>query len=239
MKFFKDKILGSDLGLLLSLGSIGGYGLYYLYAQGFNQYYGLPSSYVDLNIPNLALTIITICLAMIFILSSFQLIVVLLNELSFLFKYRKKFKYVLLSLCWSIIILFFVGEIFNFFSDNQEFYLNIAICISAAFLAWHIPEKKYPSMVIMFLCFGFLLAALSIGEHIAMNKEDYFVLEQKNKKYAVINNYKDKIIIAPIDIKKRTIISKFQLIEMKSDKDNKIELVLMNTGKLKVKKYGD
>ena len=76
-----------------------------------------------------------------------------------------------------------------------------------------------------------------LGSKVAAEKEDYLIMESTNdQNFVVINTYKDKFIIAPVNLEKKEITPKFQFIDMKSDKDNKVEFTLVNTGKLKVKK---
>jgi hypothetical protein len=51
----------------------------------------------------------------------------------------------------------------------------------------------------------------------------------------VLDNYKDYLIIAPLDFNKKTITPAFQFIKQKEDADQYLSFKLIETGKLKVK----
>ena len=91
------------------------------------------------------------------------------------------------------------------------------------------------TIAVVFICAIFI--SRDVGQYRALNKQHYLVIEKKDKYYAVISNYDNKFVIAPVNLEKGIIRSKFQFIEMKSEKDDKLELSYVNTGKLKVQTY--
>ena len=50
----------------------------------------------------------------------------------------------------------------------------------------------------------------------------------------MIKVYKDQFIVAPVNFKKKIIIPSYQIIDIKSNKDDKTKLEQVDTGKLKI-----
>lgn len=242
MKFLKDKFLTSDLGILLSLGTVFGYGLYYINELGFNEYYGLPSNYISFNLSDLALCIIVTCTIMIYIYFSYETLKYIFSDFIFLFLNHKTVKYTLGTISVLLTIFFWFGfDILGIgarhFTPHQQMFLFLLTCLFNLYFFWAVFKNH---SVIVVLCIHIVFAgfiAKEVGIYRAKIKDHYLIIDKKDKYYAVINNYNNKFIIAPVDLDKGIISSKFQFIEMKSDNDSKLELIFMNTGKLRAQSY--
>ncbi|MFJ7856233.1 hypothetical protein ACIQX3_26375 [Peribacillus frigoritolerans] len=96
------------------------------------------------------------------------------------------------------------------------------------------PASKWTMVLCIYSVVGL---STMVGTNSAAEKEDYLIMSStNNKNYVVIKTFQDKFIIVPVNLKRKEITPKFQFIEIKSDKDNKVEFTLVHTGKLKVKK---
>mgnify|MGYP001025024797 CR=1 FL=1 len=242
MKFLKEKLLTSDFGILLSLGTVFGYGLYYVNELGFDEYYGLPSNYISFNLSDLALCIIVTCMIMIYIYFSYETLIYMFSDFIFSFFNHRAVKYTLVTISVLLSIVFWFGYGIlgigaGHLTSNQRMFLFLLTCLFDLYFFWAV-FKNYS--VILVLCIHIAFAgfiAKEVGIYRAEIKDHYLIIEKKDKYYAVINNYNNKFIIAPVDLEKGIVSSKFQFIEMKSDNDNKLELISMNTGKLRAQSY--
>ncbi|OZT10637.1 hypothetical protein CHN50_20945 [Priestia aryabhattai] len=236
MNFLKEKLMASDLGILLTLGTAIGYAIYYSNESSFNQYYGLPSNYVSFSLPDLVLCITVVCIILFLIFLFYGTIFIMSEGLIPLVIKQKNVKYSFMFLGFvvgSANILYVLSHS-TYLTQNQELILSISANISYIFMLWYIFKSFSLPLVLILACMFFVFIAKDAGYYRAVNKDSYLVMEKQKQDYVVINNYGDKFIIAPVDLKRRVISSKFQFIEMKSEKDNKIELSPMHTGKLKV-----
>jgi hypothetical protein len=235
MKNIKQKLIDSDIGVWLSIISIVCYGSYYAYATSFNQYYGLPRNFVELKIEN----VVTVIVIGVFIMGIFfvipesfrQVCKLIFEEFPSLNDRIKRFiKFLVL------LFALFIATILVLPTFDLEITLLI---IGGLFITISLPnDKQLPPKWIIVLCI-YLVAGLFVmfGSNSAADKEDYLIMNSTNdQKYVIINTFQDKFIIAPVSLEKKEIIPKFQFIEIKSDKDNKVEFTLVHTGKLKVKK---
>ncbi|MEK4626541.1 hypothetical protein MKY06_30050 [Priestia sp. FSL P4-0332] len=82
--------------------------------------------------------------------------------------------------------------------------------------------ENVPIGFFIFVCLMIITAATFGGHIVALKKEEYMVVKQKEELFVVVTSYKDNLVIAPLNIKTDTIKPKFQTIEMKSAKDSEI-----------------
>lgn len=95
----------------------------------------------------------------------------------------------------------------------------------------------YPSVILLLIALG---DAFLYGGMRGESTTEYLILNQGEKdSFVVLRTYQEQLIIAPVDLKKKIITPEYQLIEMKSDKENKIKLKVVHTGKLKVESYDE
>jgi hypothetical protein len=78
-----------------------------------------------------------------------------------------------------------------------------------------------------------LIFTTYLGIFSSYKKTEYLVINT-DKTYVVIDYYKDLVIIAPVDLETKTIMPKFQFIEIKSTEKNPITFSLTKTGRLDV-----
>ncbi|MFH0068418.1 hypothetical protein [Peribacillus sp. NPDC056705] len=234
MENIKQKLFNSDVGVWLGVVSVVCYASYYIYATSFNQYYGLPSNLVELKIENVAIVIaygIFIISIFFVIPESYRRACRLIFKKFPSLNTRKKDSIKLIVLLIALFICtILVFPLFGF-EITQLIILGIILVLLSS-------NKQPASKWTMVLCiYSVVGLSTMFGTNSAAEKEDYLIMSStKNKNYIVIKTYQDKFIIAPVNLKRKEITPKFQFIEIKSDKDNKVEFTLVHTGKLKVKK---
>ncbi|MBD1221893.1 hypothetical protein [Virgibacillus halodenitrificans] len=84
-------------------------------------------------------------------------------------------------------------------------------------LKWrHLPSFKVFSLVVIFLG-GYYIASL-LGLSQAKHKEEFLIYKTNDKEeFIVIDNIGDKFITAPVDLSKKEISKKYQMIDQKSN----------------------
>ncbi|MEH6865159.1 hypothetical protein, partial [Priestia megaterium] len=103
-----------------------------------------------------------------------------------------------------------------------------------------IMKKNLRTLPILALAMFFSIAlANHMGSTNALHKENYLIIKEKEKNYAVLSNYNDTYIIAPVNLKTKAIEPKFQLIDsdvykLRKDMPN-MSLNYKNTGRLEPK----
>jgi hypothetical protein len=230
MTIIKPKLNELDVPVWLSIATVVGYGLYYIKAVTFNMYYRLPVNFIELKIENLASVIVFVVLAMSILLSLPELSKFTIENSTYLNSRKQTIKKLLGILLAILMLTISTLYLFNVIGQLPVILILIFIGILLRF------DNMPPFLVILFFIIvgGFL--SIKAGEYSSAEKENYLIMEVKNgEDYAVIKTYKDMFIVAPVDLKKGIITPKFQFIDMKSEKDNEFELVLMETGQLKVK----
>ncbi|MBK0009881.1 hypothetical protein IAE23_25760 [Bacillus sp. S35] len=239
MNFLKEKLMNSDLGILLSLGTVLGYGMYFNHQEGFNYYYGLPSGYVSLNISNLALCFIVVYTFLGLIILTSGGISKAIEEFESPIFNKKNINRFLMGLATSVAGSLWTYKEMRFFNSINETGIVIELIATTCliYIVWNLFKNLSMILALALVATLSLWLAYGIGLLQAINQDSYLVLKQGKQDYVIINTYDDKFIISPFDPKKRNIESKFQFIEMKSEKDNKLELSLMHTGSLKSEKY--
>lgn len=238
MKFLKDKLVNSDLGILISLGSALGYGLYFSNQAGFNSYYSLPSEYISFSVPKLALclTIVYSLIAM-FLLYSGSISIATKQLGSSIFN-KRNINRVLMGFVFSIGLSCWVYKILNFSGSTSKISViaSLVVSICCIYMFWNLLKNRSMILVLISVSVFSVAIAHDIGRLQAIGKDSYLALKQGKQDFVVLNTYDNKFIISPYDSKKRIIKSEYQFIEMKSEKNNKLVLSLVHTGSLKVEK---
>jgi hypothetical protein len=88
-------------------------------------------------------------------------------------------------------------------------------------------NEMLPFLLSLLLVFMFL-GAIYKGDEEASGKKEYMVIKQTDGLYVEVSSYKDLIVIAPLDLKKESMVPKFKTIEMKELKDG--EMVYFENG---------
>lgn len=250
IKYFKALITSIDLAFILTALTVLGYALWYCYSLGQNDYYDLPSSFVELDIKGLAAIGLNFPFA----------IVLLFFFIPYLKKVKKeeeekrekeesngKKKKIrkFLRIAFSIIIII----LFYGFITFLEWLTNGFIGAMAQFIA---PTVVFTFLILMPIYRSFCLYVIgitiifitSLGWAYFMGMFNaqvstfhYLVNTEENKDYVVVKTFKEQFIIARVDLKKKIIIPNYQLIDIKSSADYNVKFRKVNTGELKVKKY--
>ncbi|MDG0062102.1 hypothetical protein [Priestia sp. P5] len=232
MNFFKDKFINSDFGVFISLGTFLGYVLYYVNSSRFNAYYDVPDRFLDFSFQNIVSHTFSVVL---FVIAAYVLRQTILNN-SFIESIEIITVMVLkvISPFMLIIMCLYRYLDWDFLTYNQEYWTVMSFCILAVWLCWYTRNHhRLISIVAIFIMA--VNMANKMGEHEAITKEKYIILEKaNNEKYVVVNNYKNMLIIEPVNLNTKVISPSFQFIELKSDKDNKFKFKVIHTGKLKV-----
>ncbi|MFE5430609.1 hypothetical protein [Peribacillus simplex] len=223
----------SDIGVLFSAAAVVGYGIYYVYATSYNQYYELPMNFVELKMENLAFVVVLTVLAMGFLLVIPEYCMFIFENNPHLNAKKEMFKKVL-GIPIALIITI-VGMLSLFCLELPQYSLEMTFLIIFLFVTiyWRL-DKKLPPRLTISLCI-LLVGGFSImlGSFSAAEKDSYLIMDSEiDQNFVVINTFQDKFIIAPVDLHKKEIIPRFQFIDMNS----KEEYELVHTGKLKVKK---
>lgn len=246
MHFFKRVSSNADPLIWITLFTAVSYGLYYCMAKGKASYYHMPSNFIELDTKALATTSIFILLLAPF--AWYYSSLFLRNSVSQLFKaswfqgIKNKVEFISMVL----VLLFFL--VFLSLKLNLLDKESISMGLAVVFLIFNFEIALYlrKYLYLVFSTLLTLVVLMTSGGWLMSESEDTYYTIKKEcsekgciKDYVVLNIQKDYLTIAPVDLKKKVITPNFQLIETKSEKDNKVELKLKHTGELKVKKYAD
>ncbi|MGG0592569.1 hypothetical protein ABEY80_22390 [Priestia megaterium] len=264
IKKFKDLIGTIDLAFILTIITIMGYALCYCYSLGQNDYYGLPYSFVELDIKGLAATALKLpySLVLLFVAIPYLRRVKEQEEKK---RYeerksrekkrlnKKKNKQMIFTYsAMGLVLLYVCKVIINWDAINLVEIISRKIIpfIAILFLVLILLSKKIQPLLISVTLILSLGWAYFLGISEAQELETHYIITmkknesmeetqklEKNEKaqiYILVKIYKDQFIIAPVDFKKKIIIPNYQIIDIKSNKDDKIKLEEVDTGKLKV-----
>lgn len=126
-----------------------------------------------------------------------------------------------------------------FYLNIINFYAWLGIAIISLILLPFFPKNKtaFYSFSILALV-SFLLLSAYIGRFTAEHKAAYYVIKAQKQSYVVLDTYKDNLIIAQVNLKKKVIDTEYQVVDSKSDLFNKSKQIVLDfayTGPLKVK----
>ncbi|MEK4822846.1 hypothetical protein [Priestia sp. FSL R5-0680] len=210
------------------------------YFRGFLEYYNLSSMFIDFPTEDIKLIFIyTLIATLIFI--AFAVILKLILEYIPSLKGKKK-----TSLIFSLVLgliyisLMLLNELnINYPLRNVFGLYPVLPALLMSFLLI-IMKKTLQSFSIIILAMLISITwANHIGEFNASHKENYLILKDNKQDYAVLSNYNDSFIIAPVNLHTKSIEPKFQIIDSNTDKLRKdmpdMSLNYKNTGKLKTR----
>ena len=95
-------------------------------------------------------------------------------------------------------------------------YINKYIASSVIAIKNH---KYFKFFSLVFFLAGTFYFFEKYGQSLASHQEDYLIIENTPKDLVVIDHTKDKLLVAPVDEKKKMIIPNYEIIESKSTKD--------------------
>jgi hypothetical protein len=213
------------------------YGAAYLYKVGYFKYYFIPTFFIDLTFNSLTNAIMTIAPIIIcFLILLFKVIhdnKKKKMESDNLIKVNIK-RLIFQSVLVLIVNVFYFLCIYLYikyigYAALIFVAIGIIIAIFIFIIFWLYRKNRFKDLIFWTLIF-FLISAYASGIGEAANKNYHVLIEQDNTTYVVLETYKEYYIVAPVDIKKKKIIPKYKLVEMK-DKD----ITIKNTGTLTVK----
>lgn len=112
--------------------------------------------------------------------------------------------------------LMMIGSIVCFLFVIINFILNIVMEKSISIF------NNMSILVLIMLTTLLIYLATFLGTFFASHKEQYMVVKEKKELFVVVTTHKDNLVIAPLDIKKETIKSKFKAIEMKDADETEV-----------------
>ncbi|WP_456364874.1 hypothetical protein C1N73_32565 (plasmid) [Priestia aryabhattai] len=248
IKNFKALISSIDLAFILTALTVLGYALWYCYSLGQNDYYGLPSSFIELDTKGLAAIGLNFpfALVLLFIFIPYLKKVKKEEEEKREKEERngkkKKFRNFLRTAFFIVIMILFYG-----FFTFLEWLSNGFIGAIAQLIA---PTVVFIFLILMPIYRNFRLYVIgitiifitSLGWAYFMGVLNaqtstfhYLVNTEKNKNYVMVKTFKEQFIIAPVDLKEKIITPNYQVIDIKSSKGDEVKFTRLNTGELKVK----
>lgn len=238
-----------------------GYLITRTYIASYYEYYNIPSIYIEINtskilevlssifsffanyilyliplllipMPVLKSTLFNLTLRYIFYLVLFAVLTLYILSFSTLSIVLFSIMFILLT-CFFFVKPAFDTEGSNYFEKVSNHYKNEKELGLLRFSFDYFKTRLGIYIVIIpFIVLLFPLAEY-LGNKKAQEQTDYLILKSPQE-MVLLDTYKGLSIVAPISIKERTIQSKFQLIEQKSDLKKPIQFELTKIGNLKI-----
>lgn len=240
MSFFKDMSLKSFSIRWIISSIILCCILNLFYSIGFLKYYNLDSTFIDFSLEDARTIFIYILIGAIIFIALAMIIKLPFQGIPFV-KIKKNERSILaliLGIIFSLLVVLNELDI-NYPLRNIFGYYPTLPALLVSFLLIMI-RKNIRTLPILALAMFFSIAlANHMGSTNALHKENYLIIKEKEKNYAVLSNYNDTYIIAPVNLKTKSIEPKFQLIDSDKDKlrDDMPDMSLSyeNTGRLKAR----
>ena len=128
----------------------------------------------------------------------------------------------------------------DFFLSKTLWYRKIVNHTNQCIVSFVTPiknHKNFKFFALVFFLGGTFFFYEIYGKSAASHPENYLVIENKTEDLVVIDHTKDKLLVAPVDINKKIITPRYEVIESKSTKDEPLILEpKIFKGGLKVKK---
>lgn len=232
-----------DITFMVSIMLALGYATSYVYKIGYYNYFNVPLEFIDVKQSDLTPTLIVIITFLFLLWWKSNDFIYLKGdktekEINDLFKVNvlQDLKYSLFILPAIFVVMYVLMDMHFWISMISIFLIPIlSILVSCAFTFL---KNKY--LFIFVLVISILGVSNFLGHHKAKISNVNYILQIKNKTdYIMIGIYKDKYIIAPIDLKNGIVSPSYQFVEIKSTTDNTVELHKKYTGELTVKKFAD
>jgi len=232
VKSIKDLISTLDLAVLITVLTACAYGLVFSYLWGFYSHYRIPTMFIELGIKDItgAAVFTTLIIVLIFFM---------VMHTTGLFKENgggeKRLRLYIFYFSSMLIIGTIVAlTVYGLPVKQVLFPSLLLLAVLLVFMMINSKIYMYPSVVLVLIALG---VAFLYGGMRGESTTEYLILNQGEKHpFVVLRTYQEQLLIAPVDLKKKIITPEYQLIEMKSDKENKVKLIVVHTGKLKVKK---
>jgi hypothetical protein len=211
-------------GLLLGVITGLGYFSAYLSEVGYKAYFHLPSMYADISVNTLILSV------------SIIVLICLLGILSLQVPWIHQYGRFVFPLLIPLSLWFVTSVKMGFFFDWEHPYKWWGLClfnvaaIGVLFECLHRRRLLAGALVLVVLV---VITARISGELVAENQQWYLVAKRPQP-VVVVDTYKDALIVAPINLQKRTIQPRYQLIDSKGEPDRALSFQPMRVGPLRV-----
>ncbi|MGE7595626.1 hypothetical protein ACQKMY_20930 [Peribacillus frigoritolerans] len=234
--FFEARWDSTLLIVILTLYAYLGASTYDFFCKLF---YGIPSDLmtgIDLSsfispLGNLLLRLLVICVLTI-------LLLFFCHEFNKVNKKLRLFKAI--CCCFTGLVIF----LFHTISNDMQMGIICGIMIITLIIILFQSLINCKSVLLLrclilgFIAIVLIIEALTLACIDSFSKEQFLIVNINGEKLALVDNYgDDKAIFAPIDIEKNTITARFQILDIKSNEKEKLELYLVKTGKIKFIEY--
>ncbi|MEH7514307.1 hypothetical protein V7146_16460 [Gottfriedia acidiceleris] len=245
-----SKLKFGDLAILITLIPVLGYGITYCMEVGKATYYDYPVSLIKIDVNNMS----KVCIIMFCFLLGIVHYYLGFSRIDSNMRGREKLEkepellsniredIILTIIVFFLVIIFSLGII-----SLIKGKFSIALIVANLFpmfilMAFRSFKKKSYFAAITISILLTLILPLLISYTVELSRGNYTLIEFENSKYVVVNGAQEKVLIAPVDLKKKEITPKYSLIEIKTKlvkSDNKKEETLSlkneNTGHLQLK----
>ncbi|SMQ77478.1 hypothetical protein SAMN05444673_2806 [Bacillus sp. OV166] len=231
-----SKLKGIDVALYIFLLTGFGYLTAFLFGWGYNSYFGIPISFIDLSVAN-----VTKSIALLGVFFTFIVMYVTFfqekSDIKTLF--TKLFSINVTNRNWNISlqILCMVGIIFFLFGwfivkeATRINFIGIVLLFGMGFC--HL--KKFEKLFLAVWVILMLIIPYMVGVSYAMKQHEFYLVGNTTD-YLVIDFYNDKAIAAKFNKKQKVLYPNFKLITVDSIAEHKNNLRLVRVDKLKIER---
>ncbi len=231
----KEKI---DSTIWIFIATIIGYGVATLYEIGFKDFYNIPFELTELTTTKITFTVMT-TIGLSVIGFAYRLMFsaetdlrkhliepVLKRAKSTPTPYSRNFLSGIPLFALVIIVILALMNKIEIGLHTESLFWFIFL------MSMYFSIKKYHGLTLIILIVLIGVTVNKSGYEKALDKENYMILENEN--LIVIDYYKDKAIVARVDLDKKIIYPEYQFIKLESTDKSPQKLILKHTGKLKM-----
>jgi len=231
------------------------YAIAYGYKLGQFMYYQTPIELIDINLKNV-IWVLFVSVFIIFFIYFISLITshprffkgIFINTL-----FTSLLNFILFLICIAFLSLLYTqlnnGEIFNKkVNISQHTYLNILIALvflgllNTTNIVRRAAKKHYRknrtkltnTLLILPISVMLFCVPYGVGVYSSYYSSHYYLIKE-NTYSVVLTTYKDKFIVAPVNLKTKEITPKFSFLPIETDKGDKRQIQRVKTGTLIVK----
>jgi len=230
-----SKLKGIDIAFYIFLLTGLGYLVTYLYQWGYNNYFSIPASFIELSVTSITKSITllgiffaSIMLNVLFFEDKTDLKTQVKKLISVKSIENKKVNFTLQTVCLIGILYFFS----LWYVNEQATKINY-LGMSLVFFLAYCFLKKYKMLILVSWTLLMFMLPYMVGVTHAMKQNEFYIIDNKAN-YLIINFYDDKAIAAKYNKRKRIIYTDFKLISVDSLANGKKQIKLVKINKLKV-----
>jgi TRAP-type uncharacterized transport system fused permease subunit len=228
----KKKFEKNDIALFLAPITALCYGLVYTLELGKYNYYGIPTSLIELDLNSLTSGILTLfpMLLIIFFFIYHLFFKIKSNKTNDLEEdvKKKSSKWSLVRDIATLVVLIYIcGFIYGLYIKyfgNITYLIFILVMIFLVFIIFMIrfyKKENYTNTLITGILF-FIIFSFSLGYIAPALNTHHVVIQVKNQNYILLENYKENFILSPVDLKTKT-LKRELILKNIADDDYKIK----------------